>query len=56
MISVRICRMWESVSTTDNTLLSMDMVLIDERENLMHASVRKHLVPRFKRLVIEGLA
>ncbi|KAK1349779.1 DUF223 domain-containing protein [Heracleum sosnowskyi] len=33
----------------------MDMVLSDEKGNLMHAAVRKHLVPRFKRLLTEGL-
>ncbi|KAK1352681.1 DUF223 domain-containing protein [Heracleum sosnowskyi] len=55
VIKVRICRLWDSVSTKDNTLLSMDMVLSDEKGNLMHAAVRKHLVPRFKRLLTEGL-
>nr|XP_017250953.1 PREDICTED: ATP-dependent DNA helicase PIF1-like [Daucus carota subsp. sativus] len=32
----------------DGNLISLDMILIDEKENLMHASVRKHLVSRFE--------
>ncbi|KAF1001472.1 hypothetical protein AG4045_031139, partial [Apium graveolens] len=33
----------------------MDMILVDEKENLMHVAIRKHLVSRFKHCVIEGL-
>ncbi|KAK1368107.1 DUF223 domain-containing protein [Heracleum sosnowskyi] len=55
MIKVPICRMWDSISIKDNTLLSMDMILSDKKGNLMHAVVRKHLVPRFKCLLTEGL-
>ncbi|XP_074382641.1 replication protein A 70 kDa DNA-binding subunit C-like isoform X2 [Apium graveolens] len=47
--------MWESVSTKDGSLISVDMILIDEMENLMHAVVRKHLVPRFKHRLTKGL-
>nr|XP_017245331.1 PREDICTED: replication factor A protein 1-like [Daucus carota subsp. sativus] len=54
MIKVRVCRKWESVNTKDGNLISLDMILIDEKENLMHASVRKHLVPRYADRVLEG--
>lgn len=54
MIRVRICRMWESISTKDNSLLSLDMILTDKKENLLHATIRKHLVPRFRDRVAEG--
>ncbi|KAL1822131.1 hypothetical protein ACET3Z_008909 [Daucus carota] len=54
VIRVRVCRMWESISTKDGSLLSMDMILADEKENLMHAALRKHLVPRFKHRLTEG--
>ncbi|WOH01404.1 hypothetical protein DCAR_0520786 [Daucus carota subsp. sativus] len=54
MIKVRVCRKWESVNMKDGNLISLDMILIDEKENLMHASVRKHLVSRFEDRVLEG--
>lgn len=72
-----------AISTKAGNLISLDMILIDEKlsalavlfcvycclskfihsiyffwiyqENLMHASVRKHLVPRFEDHVHEGL-
>ena len=31
VIRVRVCRMWESISTKDGSLLSMDMILADEK-------------------------
>ncbi|KAF1002178.1 hypothetical protein AG4045_008303 [Apium graveolens] len=48
-------RLWDAVNTKDNSLLSVDMILVDEKENLMHAAIRKHLVSRFKHRVSEGL-
>ncbi|WOH14914.1 hypothetical protein DCAR_0934443 [Daucus carota subsp. sativus] len=53
LLRLRVCRLWESTNTRENTLISMDMVLIDEKGNLMHASVPRHLVSRFKRHVSE---
>ncbi|XP_074346803.1 uncharacterized protein LOC141685607 [Apium graveolens] len=55
LIRVRVCRLWDAVNTKDNSLLSVDMILVDEKENLMHAAIRKHLVSRFKHRVSEGL-
>ncbi|KAK9187190.1 hypothetical protein WN944_018582 [Citrus x changshan-huyou] len=56
MIRVRFCRMWESINTKKNReLISVDMTFIDENvENLMHATIRKHLVTRFKHMLSEG--
>ncbi|KAL8133756.1 hypothetical protein AgCh_008992 [Apium graveolens] len=46
--------MWESTNPQkNNELISIDMILIDEQENLMHATIRKHLVPRFKHLELQ---
>ncbi|KAL1808993.1 hypothetical protein ACET3Z_025983 [Daucus carota] len=30
---VRVCRMWESISTKDGSLLSVDMILADEKDS-----------------------
>ncbi|KAH9801747.1 hypothetical protein KPL71_001139 [Citrus sinensis] len=55
MIRVRLCRMWESTNTKKNgELISVDMIFIDEKENLMHATIRKTLVTRFKHMLSEG--
>ena len=31
LLRLRVCRLWESTNTRENTLISMDMVLIDEK-------------------------
>ena len=31
VIRVRVCRMWESISTKDGSLISVDMILADEK-------------------------
>ncbi|KAL8090434.1 hypothetical protein AgCh_039772 [Apium graveolens] len=56
LIRARVCKMWDAVNTKDNSLLSIDMIPVDEKENLMHAAIRKHLVPRFRHQISEGLA
>ncbi|XP_074367417.1 uncharacterized protein LOC141707888 isoform X2 [Apium graveolens] len=55
LIRARVCRMWDAVNTKDNNLLSIDIILVDKKENLMHAAIRKHLVPRFRHQISEGL-
>ncbi|KAL8097463.1 hypothetical protein AgCh_030552 [Apium graveolens] len=55
LIRARVCRMWDAVNTKDNSLISIYMILVDEKENLMHAAIRKHLVPRFRHQISEGL-
>ncbi|XP_062101015.1 replication factor A protein 1-like [Humulus lupulus] len=55
MIRVRVCRMWESINTKKNgELISLDMIFIDEKENLMHATIGKNLVTKLKHLLSEG--
>lgn len=54
-IRARICRMWVSTNPQKNgELISIDMILIDEKDTLMHATIRKHLASRFKHLLQEG--
>ncbi|KAM6553840.1 hypothetical protein CsatB_014602 [Cannabis sativa] len=55
MIRVRVCRMWESLNTKKNgELIHLNLTFIDEQENLIHATITKTLVPRFKDLLSEG--
>ncbi|WOG99599.1 hypothetical protein DCAR_0518952 [Daucus carota subsp. sativus] len=37
-------------------LISVNMIFIDEKENLIHATIKKHLVSRFRHLLREGSA
>ncbi|KVH93752.1 Nucleic acid-binding, OB-fold, partial [Cynara cardunculus var. scolymus] len=56
IIRIRICRMWESLkSKKGGELISLDMILIDEEENLIHASIWSGLVPKFRTLLHEGV-
>ncbi|XP_060968729.1 uncharacterized protein LOC133036228 [Cannabis sativa] len=47
--------MWESLNTKKNgELIHLNLIFIDEQENLIHATITKTLVPRFKNLLNEG--
>ncbi|XP_060169962.1 replication protein A 70 kDa DNA-binding subunit B-like isoform X2 [Lycium barbarum] len=47
--------MWDAINPKNNgELISLDMIFIDEKGNLMHAIVRKSHVHRFKHKLIEG--
>ncbi|KAK9987794.1 hypothetical protein SO802_028033 [Lithocarpus litseifolius] len=48
-IKVRVTRMWEVLNIkTNNELMSVDLVLLDEKDNLIHASIRKSFVNHFR--------
>ncbi|KAH0714993.1 hypothetical protein KY284_007898 [Solanum tuberosum] len=54
-IRVRLCRMWDAINPKKNgELISMDMIFIDEKGNLMHGIIRKTQVNRFKDMLSEG--
>lgn len=54
-VKVRVCRIWQSTNPKkNNELISTDMILMDEKENLIHAIIRKHLTPRFEHTLREG--
>ncbi|KAK9991559.1 hypothetical protein SO802_026544 [Lithocarpus litseifolius] len=48
-IKVKVTRMWEVLNIkTNNELMSVDFVLLDEKDNLIHASIRKSFVNHFR--------
>ncbi|KVI11379.1 Nucleic acid-binding, OB-fold, partial [Cynara cardunculus var. scolymus] len=48
--------MWESLNNKKGgELISLDMILIDEEENLIHGSIWSSIVPKFKSLLHEGV-
>uniref|UniRef100_A0A7N2M120 Uncharacterized protein n=1 Tax=Quercus lobata TaxID=97700 RepID=A0A7N2M120_QUELO len=54
-IRVRICRMWKAVNKrSGNNFISLDMIFIDEKKNLMHAIVRKNVFQKFSTILREG--
>ncbi|XP_060963173.1 replication factor A protein 1-like [Cannabis sativa] len=55
IIRIKLCKMWESTNTKkDDELISLDMIFIDEKKNIMHATIRKLFVSKFKHLLSEG--
>nr|XP_018622667.1 uncharacterized protein LOC104085611 isoform X3 [Nicotiana tomentosiformis] len=55
LIKVRICRMWDSFNPKKNgELIGLDMIFIDEKENLIHATINKKLYNKFKDKLTEG--
>ncbi|KAG5615582.1 hypothetical protein H5410_015406 [Solanum commersonii] len=54
-IRVRLCTMWDAIKSKKNgELISIDMIFIDEKGNLMHGIIRKNQVNRFKDKLSEG--
>ncbi|XP_075104274.1 replication protein A 70 kDa DNA-binding subunit D-like [Nicotiana tabacum] len=54
-VRVRVCRIWNSINFKRNReLMSTDMILIDEEETLIHATINKNLVNKYKNLLSEG--
>ncbi|KAH0746095.1 hypothetical protein KY285_007752 [Solanum tuberosum] len=55
-IRVRLCRMWDAINPKKNgELISMDMIFIDEKGNLMHGIIRKTQVNKFKDMLSEDV-
>ncbi|KAF3968342.1 hypothetical protein CMV_007749 [Castanea mollissima] len=53
-IRVRICRMCKAGNKrSGNNFISLDMILIDEKKNLMHAIVRKNVFQKFGAILHE---
>ncbi|KAK2405767.1 replication protein A 70 kDa DNA-binding subunit A [Trifolium repens] len=49
-IKVRFARMWDNMNVRkQNEMISIDMVLIDEQSNYIHASLPKKFAPKFRK-------
>ncbi|KAJ9561675.1 hypothetical protein OSB04_006835 [Centaurea solstitialis] len=55
-IKVIVCRLWESLNSKKNgEVISLDMVIIDDKQSLMTATIRKNLIDRFNNLLKKGV-
>ncbi|KAL0005882.1 hypothetical protein SO802_013443 [Lithocarpus litseifolius] len=53
-VRVRLSRMWEAVNRKNLELISLDMVLIDEQDDTIHATIQKNNVKKFQAQLREG--
>ncbi|KAJ9565984.1 hypothetical protein OSB04_001950 [Centaurea solstitialis] len=55
-IKVRVCRLWESQNSKKNgEVITLDIVIIDDKQSLMTATIRKNLIDRFNNLLKESV-
>ncbi|KAH0645096.1 hypothetical protein KY284_032980 [Solanum tuberosum] len=55
LVKVRVCRIWEFKNyKRSNEMISLDMILIDEKGTLVHAVIWKNQVNRFRANLAEG--
>ncbi|KAK4593214.1 hypothetical protein RGQ29_017377 [Quercus rubra] len=53
-VKIRISRMWNAINSKNNDIISLDMILIDEQSNSIHAIIRNNIAKKFKPLLQEG--
>nr|XP_023914199.1 uncharacterized protein LOC112025746 [Quercus suber] len=53
-VKIRISRMWNAINSKNNDIISLDMILIDEQNNSIHAIIRNNIAKKFKPLLQEG--
>uniref|UniRef100_A0A0E0KC42 Replication protein A 70 kDa DNA-binding subunit B/D first OB fold domain-containing protein n=1 Tax=Oryza punctata TaxID=4537 RepID=A0A0E0KC42_ORYPU len=53
-IKVKVMRLWDSVDSATNELLSLDMILMDEHGDAIHASIWKNLIDNYKTQINES--
>ncbi|KAK4420430.1 hypothetical protein Salat_1993300 [Sesamum alatum] len=53
-IKVRVTRMWAAINCNNGDLFSLDMILLDEHDDHIHASVHKNQAAKYRRQMHEG--
>ncbi|KAK4588160.1 hypothetical protein RGQ29_019237 [Quercus rubra] len=53
-VKIRISRMWNAINSKNNDIISLDMILIDEQNNSIHAIIRNNIAKKLKPLLQEG--
>ncbi|KAK4433424.1 hypothetical protein Salat_1104700 [Sesamum alatum] len=53
-IKVRVTRMWDAINCNNRDLFSLDMILLDEHDDHIHASVHKNQAGKYRRQMHEG--
>ncbi|KAL0400295.1 UNVERIFIED_CONTAM: Replication protein A DNA-binding subunit C [Sesamum radiatum] len=53
-IKVRVTRMWDAINCNNGDLFSLDMILLDEHDDHIHASVHKNQAAKYRRQMHEG--
>ncbi|KAL4633280.1 hypothetical protein ACB092_04G111900 [Castanea dentata] len=46
--------MWNAINSKNNDIISLDMILINEQNNAIHAIIRNNIAEKFKPLLQEG--
>ncbi|KAF0910072.1 hypothetical protein E2562_001308, partial [Oryza meyeriana var. granulata] len=53
-IKVKVMRMWDSINLATDELLSLDMILMDEQGDVIHATKWKNLIDSYKTKINES--
>ncbi|KAM0896059.1 hypothetical protein ACQ4PT_023433 [Festuca glaucescens] len=53
-IKVKVIRMWDSINPSTDELISIDMILMDDQGDTMHATIWKNMIDTYKSKINEG--
>ncbi|TVU16344.1 hypothetical protein EJB05_39903, partial [Eragrostis curvula] len=53
-IKVKVIRLWDSINNRTDELMSLDMILIDEKGDVIHATIGKNLIDTYRPQIRES--
>ncbi|PWA79540.1 replication factor A protein 1 [Artemisia annua] len=53
-INVMVSRVWTTYNPKNNQVISLDIIIVDERRNSIHVKVPAKLMNKYKSLIVEG--
>jgi len=53
-IKIKVIRVWDSINNATDELISMDMILMDEQNDAIHATIWKGLLNTYRPQINEG--